>query len=135
MDTKYLAIIHLKRPVLAKYSPMSPEQRAAQFAPFAALSGYGEAIEETARLTEQKIVLAEDAIEELNRSIALLRENIARHPAVTVTYFQPDPFKNGGAYLTVQDTLLDIQEDQTLVFQKSGAVNSKEILSVEPKEE
>ncbi len=85
--------------------PMSLYDRAAQFAPFAALSGYDDMIDEEARLVDNRIELSEEELEELNRKLSLIHESIRQgiHPAVTITYFVPDPLKPGGLYTTVSE--------------------------------
>ena len=87
------------------HPPMSLHDRAAQFAPFAALSGYDDLIDEEARMTDNRIELSEEEWEELNRKLNRIDETI-RHgvrPAVTVTYFVPDPLKPGGLYRTATE--------------------------------
>ena len=74
--------------------------RAAQFSPFAALTGYDDAIHETARLTNDKVDLSEEEKETLDRKQQILLERLGEHPALTVTYFIPDAKKSGGAYVT-----------------------------------
>ena len=91
--------------------------RAAQFAPFAALTGYEESIEETARLTDRRIELSEYEIEELNAKLNFIQEHIKEHPEVTITYFQPDERKKGGAYITVTGKVRRIDEgNNVLIF-------------------
>ena len=75
---------------------MPPEDRAAQFAPFAALVGYGDAIDETVRLTDSKVELTEDVIAELNAKLAFLSGRLSEEPVVSLTYFVPDAKKKGG---------------------------------------
>ena len=82
--------------------------RAAIFSPFAALSGHGDAIRETARLTERRMELDEDAKAELDRRQAVLLEHLGEQPEVTVTWFRPDERKEGGAYLTTTGRLKKI---------------------------
>ena len=84
---------------------MSMSDRAAQFAPFAALTGYDDAVKEAGRLTDDKIELEESSLNELNVKIQLLRENLADGPEITFTYFKPDERKAGGAYLTKTGTV------------------------------
>lgn len=74
--------------------------RAAQFSPFAALAGYDSAISETARLTDRRIELSEDAQEYLERKLKWIQENLTSHPSVTITYFIPDLYKAGGSYVS-----------------------------------
>ena len=103
----YNDIIHLSRPISTKHPPMPLEKRAAQFSPFAALSGYDELARETSRLTSKRIHLDDDAIEALNLKLQQLLR-LTPHPPVTVEYFQPDPRKEGGAYLTARGTIKKI---------------------------
>ena len=101
----YADIIDLPCPRSAKHPPMSLYDRAAQFSPFAALSGYEEMIGEEARLVDNKIELGEEELEEVNRELGRIDEAIRQGnpPAVTVTYFIPDPLKAGGIYETVTE--------------------------------
>jgi hypothetical protein len=84
--------------------------RAAQFAPFAALSGHDAAIRETARLTDQEIDLGEDQMALLNEKLRVLIDCIDQHPEVSITYFVPDLRKTGGAYVTVKGRFQKIDE-------------------------
>ena len=98
---KYDDVIWRQHPTSKKHPRMSRMNRAAQFAPFAALTGYEESIEETARLTDHRIELSEENIEDINSKLNFIKEHIKERPEVTVTYFQPDERKEGGEYLTV----------------------------------
>ena len=102
--SKYDAIINLPRPK-SQYDPMSIANRAAQFAPFAALTGHEEAIHETARLTDKRIELAPSAKEEIGRKLQMLADIIDTQPEITVTYFVPDAYKEGGSYQTTTGKL------------------------------
>ena len=97
----YEDIIHLPRPVSKNHPPMPLRDRAAQFMPFAALTGYDARILESARLTEEAADLSEDLQMELNETMAQVRAELqgGRQPQVTVTYFRPDEKKAGGAYI------------------------------------
>lgn len=97
----YDDIIGLPHHQSASRPHMSLDDRAAQFAPFAALTGHAAAIKETSRYTENKTELEEADIELLNSRIAYIMENLDSSPYISVTYFLPDPRKSGGAYLTV----------------------------------
>ena len=99
MPGKYDDIIHLPRPVSDRHAPMSLADRAAQFSPFAALTGYDQVIRETARLTDQRIALDEDRKAELSDKLRLLLDNLHLHPRVTVLWFREDSKKAGGAYI------------------------------------
>lgn len=103
----YSDIINLSRPV-SKRPRMSLEQRSAQFAPFAALTGYEGQVKETARLTDKRIELNEELKEILDLKIQLIREKIKEQPDVTITYFIPDDKKQGGKYKTVTNSVKKI---------------------------
>ena len=87
--------------VSPKHPQMSLYKRAAQFAPFAALSGYGEAVDEAGRLTDRRQALSEEALETLNRRLRALQERSVERPPVTLVYFREDPRKEGGACVSV----------------------------------
>ena len=95
---RYDDIIDLPHHVSARHRPMPMIDRAAQFSPFAALSGHGDAIAETARLTDARRKLDEETQAQLNERIALLTQAAPQRPIVRVTWFQPDAHKEGGAY-------------------------------------
>lgn len=97
----YEDIINLPHPTSTKYPRMSMINRAAQFSPFAALSGYDAAIQETARLTDQRILLDDHAKAALDEKLRLLVEAINEQPEAAITYFLPDKKKTGGEYITI----------------------------------
>ncbi len=97
-ERRYGDILYLRRPVSTSRPPLSMEQKAAQFSPFAALTGYGDAVAETARFTDERIEFRDDAADELDMQLALLRERLPGEPEITVTCFVPDSRKEGGAY-------------------------------------
>ena len=132
MCEKYEDIIHLSRPVSTRHLPMSNYDRAAQFAPFAALTGYDGVIEETARLTDGEMFLDVGAEAELDAKLRQIREAIHTHPQVTVTWFRPDSRKQGGAYVTVSGKVKKIDEyNQTLVLTDNTAINLQSICRIE----
>ena len=98
MSGKYDDIIDLPHPTSKKHPRMSRQNRAAQFSPFAALTGYDAAIRETARITEDRRELSEDAAVELNYKISLLQQEQAVMKKIKVIYFRQDTTKDGGAY-------------------------------------
>lgn len=108
--TRYDDIINLPHHVSATHTPMPVADRAAQFSPFAALTGYEDAIDETARLTQEWIELDENEKERLNEKFQQIREQLPTHPQVIFTYFEPDQKKQGGAYLTVEGRVKKIDE-------------------------
>ena len=115
--SKYDDIIDLPRPKSA-HEPMPMSDRAAQFSPFAALTGYGDAIDETARLTDARIELSEEERAELDYKQQYLATLDA--PTVTVTYFVPDERKTGGAYVTHTGVLKRVDEVERMVVFKDG---------------
>ena len=110
MTRKYDDIPHLPHPTSKKHPRMPISDRAAIFSPFAALTGHAAAIQETARLTDQKIELDEDTKAELDRRQAILLEHIAEQPEVTITWFCPDEKKSGGAYVVTVGRLKRVDE-------------------------
>ena len=120
MTRKYDDILHLPHPTSQKHPRMPISDRAAIFSPFAALSGHAGAIAETACLTDQKMELDEDTKAELDRRQAILLEHIGKQPEVTVTWFQPDGRKEGGAYLTTTGRLKKLDESQRVLVLTDG---------------
>ena len=129
--SEYDDIIDLPRPKSA-HEPMPMSDRAAQFSPFAALTGYEDAIDETARLTDARVELGESAVEELERALAGIAARISERPDVTVTYFVPDGRKSGGVYVTRTGALKRIDElERALVFADGARIAVGDIISVE----
>ena len=110
MTRKYDDILHLPHPTSKKHPRMPISDRAAIFSPFAAITGHAATIQETARLTDQKIELDEDTKAELDRRQAILLEHIAEQPEVTITWFCPDEKKSGGAYVVTVGRLKRVDE-------------------------
>ncbi|WP_296877066.1 YolD-like family protein [Thomasclavelia sp.] len=107
---KYDDIINLPHHVSTKHPRMSNYDRAAQFAPFAALTGHQEAIKETARITEKKKELDENQRELINYQLSILTTKIKSKPEVQITYFQADLKKAGGKYITIKTKIEKIDE-------------------------
>lgn len=127
--SEYDDIIDLPRPK-SKHEPMPMSDRAAQFSPFAALTGYGDAIDETARLTDHRIELSEEQRAELDYKQQYLATLDA--PTVTVTYFVPDERRTGGAYVTHTGTLKRIDElERMMVFADGARVSLNEVIAIE----
>ena len=103
---------------------MSIYDRAAQFSPFAALTGFDASVIEAARITERRIELSEDTRSELDRTMAILEKIIDTEPLVTVTYFLPDNRKSGGEYRTVHSHLLRIDQSAGNITLASGNIIS-----------
>lgn len=110
---------------------MSRMNRAAQFAPFAALTGYEESIEETARLTDQRIELSDEDISDINIKLNLIKERIKERPEVSIIYFQPDERKQGGAYLSATGNVRWIDEvNCIIVFDDERNLDIKAIIDL-----
>jgi len=107
MTGKYDDIIDLPRPA-SKHPKMSRSDRAAQFSPFAALTGHEDSIKETARLTEEQIDLDESQKDEIGRLLSYLAENIQQKPEIIIRWFQPDRRKSGGVYQRIRDRVVKI---------------------------
>ena len=110
MSGQYDDIINLPHYVSATRPQMPMLDRAAQFAPFAALTGYDAAIKETGRLTDEKIEMDEEALNILNMKFQILVDNLHDEPEVSFTYFKPDERKAGGAYLEVTGTVKKVDD-------------------------
>ncbi len=133
MNENYEDIIHLPHPVSKRHPQMSMMNRAAQFAPFAALTGYGEVITESARLTDEQIILEEYDQKRLNRILADLLEE-SPHPAIVVRYFKPDRKKQGGAYEEYSGTLKRVDDfSQSLLFTTGKKIPLFAVLEIIPK--
>lgn len=129
---KYDDIINLPHHVSTARPHMPMSDRAAQFAPFRALSGYEDAVRETARLTEEKIELTEDEKAILDMQLQRLADEIANQPSVSVTYFQPDKKKAGGAYVTVTGQLKKIDDlEGALILMDGKRIQIGDILEIE----
>ena len=100
MKDDFSDIMNIPHHVSKTRRRMPLAERAAQFSAFAALTGYDEQIDETARLTDAREAMAEDDLAELDDAMQRLLASGAAHPHVTVTYFRPDVRKNGGRYVT-----------------------------------
>ena len=117
---RYMDMLPLPHPVSKKRPRMSVHDRAAQFAPFAALTGYEDAIGEAGRLTEQPVWLTEEAVAELNIALCALRSRLTQRPQVALTCFQPDGRKAGGAILTICGVVKKIDLYQSLLIMENG---------------
>ena len=105
MNNRYDEIMELPHHVSTTRPQMPMSDRAAQFAPFAALTGYDSAIKETGRLTDERIELDEEALTALDRKYQLLMDTLDDAPEVTIIYFQPDERKAGGQYVSATGTV------------------------------
>lgn len=123
---QYDDIINLPHHTSVKHKRMDRENRAAQFSPFAALTGYNDAIGEEARLTDYKRDFTEDYKSEIDNVLQKINQSISQHPLVKITYFCPDIKKSGGGYQTLSGNVKKIDEirhsiiltDKTEIFMK-----------------
>ena len=131
MTGPYDDILHLPHPTSKRHPRMPIVDRAAQFSPFAALTGHKAAIEETARVTDRRIELDEDAKEQLDQTLQLLLERIAEQPEVTVTWFSPDKKKAGGQYHTATGKLkrIDSREGR-LILTDGNQIPLEDLLEI-----
>lgn len=131
-DKNYDDIINLPCPTSKRHPRMAMIDRAAQFAPFAALTGYDDAICETGRLTGTKLDLSDETKERIDIKINYLIDNMEENPEVTITYFVPDKKKAGGEYVTITDTIKKIDQYEHILIMESGVkISLFEILSIE----
>ncbi len=131
-DSKYDAILHLPHHVSEKHPPIPMEERAAQFSPYAALTGFGAVINETRRLTDPRQILSEETLAQLNRQYQLLLEHLPERPEITVTYFQPDGRKEGGAYLTLTGRVKKVEAyEQRLVLEDGSVIAMENIMAMD----
>ena len=129
-EKQYADIINQSRPVSSKHPPMSMLNRAAQFSPFAALTGYDAAVREMARLTDARIEIDENTKAMLNTKLHFLLEN--PDTEAVFTYFQPDTKKSGGVYVHLTGFVKDIDEIKREVFLSSGIkIPVEEIIGIE----
>lgn len=113
---KYEDIIHLPHPVSKRHPQMGTKERAAQFAPFAALTGHGAAVEEAVRITEEKRELSEDVKERLDAMLEELKEGTA----IQITYFEKDPYKEGGSYKNLTGTVKRLRKNTRTLLMEEG---------------
>ena len=132
MTDDYSDIINLPHHVSKSHPQMSREARAAQFAPFAALTGYDDVIHETARLTDEQVELEEHDNNRLNRKFAELTDAMEEHPKITVTYFKPDELKAGGAYVSITGTLKKVDTyEQLMIFDDGNEIPIAHIVDLQ----
>ena len=132
---KYKDMIYMDRPISKKHTPMPLENRAAQFAPFAALTGYDDAVNETSRLTVNKIELSEEKKAELDLTLSNLNSVITTNTKASITYFVPDSLKAGGDYVTVNASIRKIDSvSRTIILMDRSVIAIDDIISIEPED-
>lgn len=130
----YSDIYNIPRPDLKYHQRMPITDRAAQFAPFAALTGFSGMIEETGRITEEKIILDEKEKEKINRRLSSLANEIGSKPEIQITYFLPDREKRGGSYQTITGQLNKIDLYNKLIVINDGAkIRFEDIINISRK--
>ena len=134
MIEKYLDIIDLPRPVSKKHKPMSNYNRGAQFAPFAALNGYGDQIIETGRTTKEKIELDEYEKGRINDALLYIKDN--RNVKINIVHFVKDKLKSGGEYLSQDVTVKRLDEDNhELILSDGNTIEIDDIMSLSIRQE
>lgn len=136
MIEKYKDIINLERPRSQKKVQMPRKDRAAQFAPFAALTGHEAAVKETGRLTEKRIELDQYMKDELNRKLQILRKQIKDQPKVSISYFEADGRKEGGRYINLRARVKKIDSyGRTILMEDDSLIPMDEILKLDIKKD
>lgn len=130
-EHRYDDILTLPHHVSINHPQMSKEQRAAQFSPFSALTGYEESIAEAGRTTAEMIDLSEEEKAIIDKQLHFLQENIQSHPAVILTYFQQDSFKEGGSYNQITQKVKKIDEGK--LFLEKQVIDFEQIISMQIK--
>lgn len=134
MTKEYDDIIHLPHHVSTKHPHMATIDRAAQFSPFAALTGHDAAIKETARLTDKRVELDEYMKNILSDKLQIIVDRLIEQPEIVITYFQPDEKKNGGACATATGTVKKIDEyGRIIIMMDRTAIPIDEIISIDGK--
>ena len=129
---KYDNIINLPHYEPKNYPRMSMYSRAAQFAPFAALTGYDEQVKETARLTDDRLDLDDEVKAILDAKLQKIKDNISSKPQVTITYFVADARKDGGKYVTVTNNIKKIDEyKQAIILVDATEIPIIDIVEIE----
>lgn len=131
-ENKYDDIINLPHHVSKNHPQMSHINRAAQFSPFAALTGHRAVIQETARLTDSFIELDEDRKEQLNEQLQLIKKNLKQKPEIEITYFEPDTKKEGGSYITTCGRIKKIDEyNHRIIFTDGTTLPIEHLFSID----
>ena len=132
MNRKYNEIMGLPHHVSKTRPQMPMSDRAAQFAPFAALTGYDAAIKETGRLTDERIELDVEALSALDMKYQLLMEALDEAPEVTITYFRPDERKAGGKYVSAVGAVKKIDDFERRITMRDGTrIPTDDVLSID----
>ena len=135
MSEKYGDMLYMNPPVSKTHRKMSIQDRAAQFMPFAALTGYEDLIRESSRSTQSRIELSETEIEELKHKLEILHRHEIEKPLIKVQYFVHDLKKSGGSYQMVEKYLHRIDDiEKKIIFKDRTTIHFEEIISIEYEE-
>lgn len=135
MSEKYEDMLYLDPLVSKTHRKMSIQDRAAQFMPFAALTGYEDLIRESSRITQSRIELSETEIEELKHKLEILHRHEKEKPLIIVQYFVRDLKKSGGSYQMVEKYLHRIDDiEKKIIFKDRTTIHFEEIISIEYEE-
>ena len=128
---KYDDIINLDHPISKNHRPMSIYDRSAQFAPFAALTGYDESIEEAGRIVENKITLGIDKTNEINEKLTFLASQLINKPQISITYFKKDRLKRGGKYISITGIINKIDTtNRKILINKTEKIDLDDIIDI-----
>ena len=128
---KYDDIINMPHHISKKHPRMSLENRSAQFAPFAALTGYEDEVEETARITDKRIEITDEIKSTINMRLQIIQEKINTKPKVTIKYFIPDNKKEGGSYKTVTSNVLKIDKyNKQIILKDNKEIFISDIINI-----
>lgn len=132
MNNRYDEIMGLPHHVSKTRPQMPMSDRAAQFAPFAALTGYDSAIKETGRLTNERIELDDESLTALDRKYQLLMDAFDDAPEVTITYFRPDERKAGGKYISATGAVKKVDDfERQITMQDGTRIPMDDVLSID----
>lgn len=130
----YEDIVNLPPHISKKHPQPTMLERAARFAPFAAITGYEEMVLEEARVTEERVELDEGTLAMLNEKLNIIHDSLDSEPVIQITYFEPDKKKSGGAYISVTGTVKRIDKYERLVIMSDGKkIRIDEIFGLEGK--
>ena len=128
----YEDIVNLPRHISKVHPQATMADRAARFSPFAAISGYEDMVKEAARVTEERIDITDATKELLNEKLNMIVEFLDEEPGVTITYFEPDKKKDGGAYISITGTVKRIDEYERIVLMSDDKkIRIDEIYAIE----
>ena len=128
---KYGDIVNLSHHISTKYPQMKMENRAAQFAPFAALTGYGDEIMEASRLTDKKTDLVDNEKDIINYQLQVIKKNIKNKPRILIKYFIPDVKKSGGCYKIESRYVKKVDEVlKKIIFTDNSYILFKNIINI-----